>query len=102
GVRLTVDTDEGAPATVTVRFLTRRTLEVALDPPAPETVAAFGDRLRSPRRERGYGLAVAGTTFGLFDLAKTDPRVVRFRFETGTTPASRRLVVHLFAGPDYP
>src|SRR5581483_9223813 len=32
------------------------TLEVALDPPAPETVAAFGDRLRSPRRERLYGL----------------------------------------------
>src|SRR5690348_17265528 len=29
GVRLTVATDEPAPATVTLRFLTRRTLEVA-------------------------------------------------------------------------
>src|SRR5579885_2958354 len=146
GVRLTVDTDEGAPATVTVRFLTRRTLEVALDPPAPETVAAFGDRLRSPRRERlyglterlrdspllapgvidiprddidppqvgsldrrgetvamqieptfslyapfyqssrGYGLAVAGTTFGLFDLA----RPTRGSCASASRPARRR------------
>jgi alpha-glucosidase (family GH31 glycosyl hydrolase) len=161
GVRLTAATDEGAPATVTVRFLTRRTLEVALDPPAPETVTAVGDRLRSPRHERfyglterlrdsppilpgvidvpmddidppevgsldrrgeiiameilptfslyapfyqssrGYGLAVAGTTFGRFDLGKTDQRVASFRFETGTTAASRRLVVRLFAGPEY-
>jgi alpha-D-xyloside xylohydrolase len=161
GVTLTVDTDEGTPATVTLRFLTRRTLEVALDPPSPETVGATGDRLRSPRRERiyglterlrdsppiappgieipvdevmppeigsldrrgetvemkilptfsvyapfyqssrGYGLAVDGTTFGLFDLAKSDPRTIAFRFETGTTPASRRLVFRIFAGPEY-
>src|SRR5262245_38361925 len=56
GARLTVDTDEGSPATVTVRFLTRRTLEVALDPPSAATVDAFGERLRSPRRELIYGL----------------------------------------------
>src|SRR6185369_15889244 len=50
---------------------------------------------------RGYGLAVAGTTFGLFDVAKTDKFAVRFRFEAGTTAASRRLVYRLFVGPDY-
>jgi alpha-glucosidase (family GH31 glycosyl hydrolase) len=48
---------------------------------------------------RGYGLAVEGTTFGLFDVANTDPRIVSFRFETGSTPAARRLVYHLFVGP---
>ncbi len=161
GVRLTVDTDEGQPATVTIRFLTARTAEVALDPPVAATVEAFGDRLRSPRSEaiyglterlrdspplapgvidipaddirppevgsldrrgeqvemrilptfslyapffqssRGYGLAVAGTTFGRFDLANTDPRTVAFRFEAGTTAASRRLVYRLLVGPDY-
>jgi len=161
GVRLTVDTDEGSAATVTLRFLTRRTLEVALDPPAPASVTAMGDRLRSPRQERiyglterlrdspplapgivdipvdeinppevgsldrrgetvemrvlptssvyapfyqssrGYGLAVAGTTFGLFDLARSEPRTLGFRFETGTTPESRRLVFRLFVGPEY-
>jgi alpha-D-xyloside xylohydrolase len=161
GVRLAVDTDEGSPATVTIRFLTRRTLEVALDPPDPAGVAAMGDRFRSPRRERiyglterlrdspsiapgvidtpaddvhppevgsldrrgetvemrilptfsiyapfyqssrGYGLAVDGTTFGLFDVARSDPRTVAFRFETGTTADSRRLVFHLFVGPEH-
>ncbi len=161
GARLTVDTTEGLPATVTVRFLTRRTLEVVFEPPQPETLTAVGDRWRSPRWEAvyglterlrdspsidpgvidqtiddvqppevgsldrrgesvemrivptfsvyapfyqssfGYGLAVAGTTFGVFDLAKTDPRTLAFRFETGTTPASQRLVFHLFAGPEH-
>jgi alpha-D-xyloside xylohydrolase len=161
GVALDVDTDEGLSATVTVRFLTERTIEVALDPPAPESVTAFGERLRSPRQEaiyglterlrdspvvapgvldfaiedyappevgsldrrgeavemriiptfsiyapffqssRGYGLGVAGTTFGVFDVAKSDPRTVRFRFEAGTTPASRRLVFHVFVGPEH-
>ena len=47
---------------------------------------------------RGYGLAVAGTTFGLFDLARSDPRTLAFRFETGTTPESRRLVFHVDDG----
>ncbi len=161
GARLTVDTDEGDAATVTLRFLTSRTLAVMLEPPAAATVTALGDRFRSPRREliyglterlrdspplapgtvdipiddtkppevgsldrrgetvemrilptfsvyapfyqssRGYGMAVAGTTFGLFDVAKTDAKIVSFRFETGTTPASRRLVFHLFVGPDH-
>ena len=161
GVRLTVATDEGSPATVTVRFLTLRMLEVVFDPPTPTGVAAMGDRLRSPPSEhlyglterlrdspviaagvvdipmddiappevgslerrgetvemrvlptfsiyapffqssRGYGLAVAGTTFGLFDLAKSDARTVSFRFETGTTAESRRLLFHFFVGPEY-
>jgi alpha-glucosidase (family GH31 glycosyl hydrolase) len=161
GVALLVATDEGPAATVTFRFLTERTLEVALDPPDAGTVEAMGERLRSPRRERiyglterlrdspplapgfidipidellppevgsldrrsetvemrvlptfsiyapffqssrGYGLAVAGTTFGLFDVASTDPTTVSFRFETGTTPESRRLVVRVFVGPEY-
>src|SRR5688572_14187832 len=56
GVVLTVDTDEGVPATVTLRFLTRRTLEVALDPPMPATVQAVGERLASSKREAIYGL----------------------------------------------
>src|SRR6185369_3095071 len=42
GVLLAVDTDEGLPAAVTLRFLTRRTLEVKLDPPDAATVGAFG------------------------------------------------------------
>ena len=50
---------------------------------------------------RGYGLAVAGTTFGLFDVAKSDPKIVSFRFETGTTQESRRLSFHLFVGPEH-
>ena len=33
GVVLTVDTDEGAPATVTLAWLTPRTLEVTMEPP---------------------------------------------------------------------
>jgi len=161
GAVLTVATDEGGVATVTLRFLSRRTLEVAIDPPDATGVGAFGDRLRSPARERvyglterlrdspprapgtidvpqddvmpvevgsldrrgetvemrvtptfsvyapfyqssrGYGLAVAGTTFGLFDVAKSDPRTIAFRFEAGTTAESRRLVFRVFAGPAY-
>jgi alpha-glucosidase (family GH31 glycosyl hydrolase) len=161
GVVLEVATDEGMPATVTVRFLTRRTVEVTLDPPDATGVGALRARFLSPRREaiyglterlrdspplvpgvidipaddvnppevgsldrrgetvemrvlptfsvyapfyqssEGYGLAVAGTTFGAFDVAKTDPQVVSFRFETGTTPASRRLVFDVFVGPDH-
>jgi alpha-D-xyloside xylohydrolase len=173
GAELTVDTDEGAPATVTLRWLTRRTLEVTVVLPSPETVTAVGNRFRSSQSEqiyglterlrdsrplaegvidipeedvtpvrcdqggaaamrrclrdagtldrrgetvemyvrptialyapfyhssRGYGLAVAGTTVGQFDLARSDRRTLAFRFETGTTPASRRLRFHLFFG----
>src|SRR6516165_11941934 len=56
GVQLDVDTDEGSVATVTVRFLTRRTLEVELAPPDPAGVNAVGERLRSPSTEHIYGL----------------------------------------------
>lgn len=161
GVELRVATGEGRPATVRLRFLTARTLEVVLEPPDAATVAAAGTRLRSPTDERlyglterlrdspplappvleqpvddirppevgsldrrgetvemrilptfslyapfyqssrGYGLAVGGTTFGLFDLAKSDPSTVGLRFELGTTPNSRRLVLYYFVGPDY-
>jgi alpha-glucosidase (family GH31 glycosyl hydrolase) len=161
GVALTLETDEGVPATVTLRFLTRRTLEVALDPPAPATVEALGDRIASPRREAiyglterlrdspsinpgvvdqpvddinppevgsldrrgervemrilptfalyapfyhtstGYGLAVDGTTIGVFDVAQTHNRTVSFRFEAGSTPESRRLVYRVFVGPEH-
>src|SRR5262245_3322489 len=159
GVQLSVETDEGSVATVTLRFLTERTLEVSLVPPDPAGVDAMGARLHSPDTERiyglterlryspplgpppllqtaddirppevgsrdrrgetvemrvlptlslyapfyqsslGYGLAVAGTTFGVFDLAQTEPETIRFRFETGR---EKRLVVHIFAGRDYP
>jgi len=161
GVVLTVDTDEGAPATVTLAWLTPRTLEVTMEPPEPATLVAVGDRWRSPPSEaiyglterlrdsppiadgvvdiptddakppqvgsldrrgetvamyvrptfslyapfyqssRGYGLAVAGTTVGLFDVAKSDPRALAFRFETGVTPESRRLRFHVFVGPEH-
>jgi alpha-glucosidase (family GH31 glycosyl hydrolase) len=50
---------------------------------------------------RGYGLAVAGTTFGIFDLASSDHRTVSFRFAFGTTPASQRLQFHVFVSHDY-
>jgi alpha-glucosidase (family GH31 glycosyl hydrolase) len=159
GVALEVETDEGPPAELTVRFLTARTIEVAFTPPDPATVEAVGERLRSARSEaiyglterlrdspvvlpgvidfpvddlkppevgsldrrgeqvemrvvptfslyapffqssRGYGLAVDGTTFGFFDVAQSDPELVSFRFETGTAPASRRLVYRVFVGP---
>src|SRR5215831_21224042 len=56
GVQLDVETDEGGSATVTVRFLTRRTLEVELVPPEPASVNAVGERLRSPSSEHIYGL----------------------------------------------
>ncbi len=159
GVALDVETDEGLPATVILRFTTRRTLEVTLEPPDPAGVTAVGARLHSPASERiyglterlrdspplvpgvldqteddirppevgsldrrgetvamrvlptfalyapfyqsslGYGLAVAGTTFGAFDLAQSHPETIGFRFETGR---DRRLVFLVLAGPDYP
>jgi alpha-D-xyloside xylohydrolase len=162
GVELTVETTESTSATVSVRFVTERTLEVTVDPPTPETVTALGDKWDSPDDEliyglterlrdskpiapgkidipvedvqpvevgslnrrgemvemyvrptfavyspffqssRGYGLAVAGTAVGVFDLAKTDPHIVSFRFEAGNAPASRRLQFHLFYGPEHP
>jgi len=157
GAVLTVDAGDTAPAMVTLRFVSTRTLAVRVAPAEPETVTALGDRFRSPRKELiyglterlrdaplspigvpsedtaplevgsldrkgevvemvvrptfslyapfyqsslGYGLAVAGTTFGAFDVGATDPAVVSFRFEAGTTPASRTLAYDLIAGPD--
>lgn len=161
GALLTVDAGESAPATVSLRWVTPRTLEVVVAPPAPETLTALGDAFRVKRREaiyglterlrdsppilegvvdqpqddvvppevgsldrrgetvemyvrptyslyapffqssRGYGLAVAGTTVGTFDVADADPNVVRFRFEAGTTPEHRRLTFRIFVGPDH-
>jgi alpha-D-xyloside xylohydrolase len=162
GVELAVATDEGRAAAVTLRFVTARTLEVTIVPPEAAGVEAVGERLRSPRRERiyglterlrdspsiapgvfdqpqddlrppevgsldrrgervemrvlptyslyapfyqsslGYGVAVSGTTFGVFDLAESDPETIRFRFETASRPADRRLVFHVLVGPDHP
>src|SRR5262245_57275808 len=56
GAELDVETDEGQVATVTLRFLTRRTLEVTVVPPDTAGVTAIGERLRSPATERIYGL----------------------------------------------
>jgi len=56
GAVLTADTDEGLPATITLRFLTTRTLQVVLEPPVAEGVTAFGTKLRSPESEVIYGL----------------------------------------------
>src|SRR5437867_342711 len=161
GVVLTVDTDEGAAASVTLVWLTPRTLEVTVEPPEPATLSAVGDRWRSPRSEaiyglterlrdsppiadgvidipmedvkpapvgsldrrsetvamyvrptfslyapfyqssRGYGLAVAGTAIGLFDVAASDLQTLAFRFEAGPTPESQRLRFHVFVGPEH-
>jgi len=158
GVVLTVATDEGTEARATVRFLAERTVEVTVEPPAPETIAALGSRLDAPPGERiyglterlrdspplapgvveipreevipveaggldrrgervemlvrpttalyapffhssrGYGLAVAGTAAGWFDVARDDPERIAFRFETGNAPDSRMLRFHLFHG----
>jgi alpha-glucosidase (family GH31 glycosyl hydrolase) len=56
GVVLTVETSENAPATVSLRFVTSRTVEIVVVPPQPETVTALGERWRSPKREVVYGL----------------------------------------------
>ena len=63
-------------------------------------------RSRSTRRSTSRRAATAspspGTTFGVFDLAQDRSATrSRFRFETGTTPESRRLVFHLFVGPEH-
>ncbi len=161
GATLAVATGEAAPTTVTIEWRGDGILAVTMEPPSPETLVAFGTRLRSPASEliyglterlrdsplafngalenpdddrhppevgslnrrgetvemvvrptfslyapfyqssRGYGLAVAGTTFGAFDVAKSDPRVVSFRFEAGTTPEHRRLLYRIFVGPEH-
>lgn len=62
------------------------------------TTAVYGPFFHS---SRGYGLAVAGTAAGFFDLAHDDPELIAFRFETGNAPASRELRFHLFHGPEH-
>jgi hypothetical protein len=57
GAVLDVATDEGMPATVTVRFLTRRTVEIALDPPDAGGVGVMRARFLSPEREAIYAEA---------------------------------------------
>src|SRR5581483_1180004 len=92
----TIDVPQDDVMPVEVGSLDRRgeTVEMRVVP----TFSVYAPFYQS---SRGYGLAVGGTTFGLFDLAHTDARTLAFRFETGTTPESRRLVLHLFAGPEY-
>ncbi len=92
---LDIPADDAFP--VEVGSLDRRgeTVEMRILP----TIAMYAPFYHS---SRGYGLHVEGTTFGLFDLASSEPETVSFRFETGTTPASRRLVFDVFAGPDHP
>jgi alpha-D-xyloside xylohydrolase len=159
GLDLEVDTTEGKPATVTLRFLSPRTLEVVFQPPQPETVTMLGDQWDTPGDEviyglttrlrdsrilrdsevpiedvtpvevgslnrrgervemyvrptialytpfyqssRGYGLSVAGTAVGEFDVAQSHPSTLAFRFETGTSAESRMLRYHVFHGPSH-
>ena len=56
GVALTVGGGSAGSARVTIRFVRDRTAEVAIEPPAPGTVDAIGDRWQSPPDERIYGL----------------------------------------------
>lgn len=50
---------------------------------------------------RGYGVFVGGTMPGVYDLAATDARVVRFDFEAGQRAENRRLQMYLIAGPGH-
>jgi alpha-glucosidase (family GH31 glycosyl hydrolase) len=61
--------------------------------------ATYGLYVPFYQSSNGYGLAVGGTTPGSYDIGATDPDVLRFRFETGTTADSRTFHYFLFAGP---
>ena len=61
--------------------------------------ATYGLYAPFHQSSNGYGLAVAGSTPGTYDIGQSDPAVLRFRFETGTTEESRMLDYFLFAGP---
>lgn len=50
---------------------------------------------------RGYGLLVAGTMPGRYDVASTEPETLAFEFETGTRHENRRLTFYVFLGPDH-
>ena len=56
GVALTVAAGAAGNARVTVRFLRDRTAAITVEPPAPASVDALGDRWQSPPGERIYGL----------------------------------------------
>jgi alpha-D-xyloside xylohydrolase len=71
GAVLAVDAGEATPTMVTLRWRTPRTLDVTVEPPSPETLAAFGDRFRSPASEAIYGL-----TERLRDSPPTVPGIV--------------------------
>lgn len=62
------------------------------------TIAVYGPFYHS---SRGYGLAVSGTAAGAFDVARDDPGLLAFRFETGNSSESRTLRFHLFHGPGH-
>ncbi|MCX8070942.1 MAG: hypothetical protein N3C12_00625 [Candidatus Binatia bacterium] len=63
------------------------------------TIALYAPFYQS---SRGYGLSVAGTMPGLYDIAANKPDTVEFAFETGTRPENQRLRLFLFYGPDFP
>jgi alpha-D-xyloside xylohydrolase len=91
---LGVPTEDAAPVEVGSLDRKGEIVEMVVQP----TFSLYAPFYQS---SRGYGLAVAGTTFGAFDVGATDPGIVSLRFETGTTAASRALVYALIAGPDY-
>ncbi len=56
GVALEVATSEGTTATVTLRFVTARTVALVAEPAQPESLTAVGSRWDSPADEAIYGL----------------------------------------------
>jgi len=88
------DTEELVP--VEVGSLNRRGDVVSMK--VRPTFGVYGPFYQS---SRGYGLLVDGTALGSFDVAASDPEKVTLRFVSGRAAASRRLRLHLFAGPDH-
>jgi alpha-glucosidase (family GH31 glycosyl hydrolase) len=50
---------------------------------------------------RGFGLSVAGTSAGTYDVGAAVPDELLFRFEAGRSRESQRLRFHLFFGPEH-
>lgn len=99
GVVLEVESSEQRRATVALRFLTERTLEVTVTPPEPETVDALGERLASPADERIYGL-----TERLRDSPPLAPPVIEVPADDVRPPEAGSLdrrgeVVEMFVRP---
>lgn len=63
------------------------------------TIALYAPFYQS---SQGYGISVAGTMPGIYDLAATDPNTVSFVFETGSRPENQKLVLFVFYGPEFP